>query len=38
LPTVKAICERLAGKRVALIASGGNDSREQLLAVLSGGA
>jgi hypothetical protein len=36
---VKAICERLAGKRaVALIPSGGNDSREQLLAVLSGGA
>ena len=29
--------EQLAGKRVALIASGGNASREQLLAVLSAG-
>jgi len=30
--------DELAGKRVALIASGGNASREQLLAVLSGDA
>ena len=30
--------DELAGKRIALIASGGNASREQLLAVLSGGA
>jgi threonine dehydratase len=32
------IRQRLAGKRVALILSGGNASREQLLGVLSGGA
>jgi hypothetical protein len=30
--------EELAGKRVALVLSGGNASREQLLDVLGGGA